>query len=80
MEDIDVVAVDTDIVCRLVLPVQRRYVSVQAATGVAVPDAVPQRIFSVLVGELLRQAETFLCSSRCVIGNTSHQEKRSCRR
>ena len=50
VEDIDVIAVDADVVCRLVLPVQRRYVPIKAAAGVAVPDAVPQRIFSVLVG------------------------------
>ncbi|AFB75900.1 hypothetical protein 2203_scaffold802_00024 [Bacteriophage sp.] len=77
VEDINVVAVDTDVVCRLVLPVQRRYVPVQAAAGVAVPDAVPQRIFSVLVGELLRQAETFLRSSRCVVGNAGHFRRRA---
>lgn len=77
VEDINVVAVDTDVVCRLVLPVQRRYVPVQAAAGVAVPDAVPQRIFSVLVGELLRQAETFLRSPRCVVGNAGHFRRRA---
>lgn len=72
IENVNVVAVDADVVGGLLLPVQGSYVTIQAALCFAVPDAVFQRFFRVFFGRALRQTDALLCPLHSVVRQVAH--------